>query len=57
MTAVSVRRLLERDKARDDGDTLARAVHEYLTGKLDREALEAALVRYREEQGLPPVTL
>ena len=47
---VSVRRLMERDKARDDGDRLAKSVQNFLRGAGEREGLRQALVQYAEDQ-------
>ena len=43
--------LQERDKARDDGDTLATAVLAFLKGRLDECDLALALMGYCEGQG------
>lgn len=41
---------MERDKARDDGDRLAKAVQDHLRGQIDLEGLRLALVQYAEDQ-------
>lgn len=45
------RALQQRDNAWNDGDMLFRAVKSFLEDE-DKEALEKAMIRYREKQGL-----
>ena len=49
--ASSVRRLKQRDRAWDAGDTLARAVDAYVDEKIDLTTLIEAIKTYRKNSG------